>query len=106
MLNKREGAMLKTLLAFFLGLLSFIVLREVGEGMGVLVDFIVMTVYFFVCQFLLSRGKVNAHLKDRPVMLALEATVFVVVFTMLLVENLTLHRGIVRRYREAIAALP
>lgn len=74
--------------AFFLGLISFFLLMFVGETAGLFVAFILMVAYFSICQFLLSRGNVDAYRKDWPIMLAMNATIFVVVFIMVLVEKL------------------
>ena len=73
--------MLKVLGAFLLGLLSFVVFMFVGETAdyrlsdiaAYIVIVIVMMAYFFICQFLLSRGNPNALFKDWPIMLALGA---------------------------------
>jgi hypothetical protein len=65
--------------AFFLGLLSFFLFMFIGEKLtydygnaGWFVTFILMFVYFFPCQFFLSRGNPNAYRKDWPIMLALD----------------------------------
>jgi hypothetical protein len=50
----------KALIAFFLGLFSFFVPMFVGESAGLFAAFTSLTVYFFVCQFLLSRRNVDA----------------------------------------------
>ncbi len=78
----------KLLPAFVLGLLSFFVLMFIGETVGALAGFASMIVYFFVCQFVLSRGNIHAHLEDWPVMLALDAIPLVVIIIMVLVEKL------------------
>lgn len=44
-----------------------------GENAGYAAVFILVTAYFFICQFFLSRGNPNAFLKDWPIMLALDA---------------------------------
>ena len=77
----------KALGAFFLGLLSFLVLMFVGETAGLLAAFISSTVCFFVCQVLLSWRNVDAYRKDWPIMLALGATLLVSVFIMVPVER-------------------
>ena len=79
--------MRKLLLAIGLGFLSFFLYIFVGESMPLFAALILMAVYFLICQFLLSRGKADAYRKDWPVMLALEATVFVLVTIMALFEN-------------------
>jgi Zn-dependent protease with chaperone function len=77
----------KAVRAFFLGLLSLFLFMFVGETAGLFPAFILMVAYFSICQFLLSRGNVDAYRKDWRVMLALDATVFVCVFIMVLVEK-------------------
>jgi hypothetical protein len=59
----------------------------VGETVSPGAAFISMAVYFFVCQFWLSLGNLDAYRKDWPVMLALDATVFASVLIMVLVET-------------------
>jgi uncharacterized membrane-anchored protein len=89
--------MLKVLGAFFLGVLSFVVFMFVGETadniFGVIAapiaTFILMAAYFFICQFLLSRGNPHAFRKDWPIMLVLNATIIVVLFVSVLVEQRT-----------------
>jgi hypothetical protein len=78
--------MSKQLLAFCLGLLGFF-LSFVGAGAGLPVAFILMGAYFSICQFLLSRGNVDAYRKDWPIMLAMDATFLVVIVIMVLVEK-------------------
>jgi len=72
----------KVLIAFFLGLFSFLLFMFVGSEATVeflgdiaatIIIVIVMMAYFFICQFLLSRGNPNALFKDWPSMLALGA---------------------------------
>jgi hypothetical protein len=65
---------LKTLNAFWLGLLGFGVGMFVGETTReALPALFVLALYFFVSQFLLSRGNPEAHHEDWPIMLALNA---------------------------------
>jgi hypothetical protein len=78
--------MSKPLLAFCLGLLGFL-LSFVAAGAGLLAAFILMGAYFLICQFLLSRGNVNAYRKDWPIMLAMDATFLVVIVIMAFVEK-------------------
>lgn len=81
--------------AFLLGVLSFAVFMFVaheadnllGDTAGVIVTGIGMLAYFFLCQFRLSRGNPDALLKDWPIMLALNATIIVVLFVSVLVEK-------------------
>ena len=66
-------------LAFFLGLPPFFGLMLVGEAVGPVTTNVSMTMFYFACQFLLSRGNTHAHRRDWSVMLALNATDFVVI---------------------------
>lgn len=84
----------KALIAFILGLLSFLLFMFVGEeasyhlgDVGFILAFILMAAYFFICQFLLSRGNPDAYRKDWPIMLALDATLLLAFFTMVLAER-------------------
>jgi len=85
----------RTAVAFLLGVLSFLLMMFVGEGLssslgeakGLLVTFGVMAVYFFVCQFLLSRGHPDALRTDGRVMLALAAVPLVFIVLMGLAEK-------------------
>jgi len=72
--------MLKVLVAFFLGVLSFFLMFLIGEtathyfgDTGLIPTFILLATYFFVCQFRLSHGNPDALRQDWPVMLALDA---------------------------------
>jgi hypothetical protein len=77
----------KLLPAFGLGFLVFFLFMFVGETAGLIAALVLMAVYFSICQFLLSRGKIDAYRKDWPIMLALDATVFVLVTIIALVEK-------------------
>jgi hypothetical protein len=85
----------KPLAAFFLGVLSFPVFMFVGETAdnlfgdiaAFIATFILMAAYFFICQFLLSRGNPLAYRKDWPIMLALDAVIILVLFVSVLVEK-------------------
>jgi|GEM_PF-776886 len=85
----------KVLIAFFLGLFSFILFMFVGETAdyrlgdiaAYIVIVIVMLAYFFICQFLLSRGNPNALFKDWPSMLALGAIGIVILIVTALNER-------------------
>ena len=83
--------MRKSLLALGLGFLPFFLYIFVGETAGVFAAFIFMAAYFSVCQFLLSRGNVDAYRKDWLIMLTLDATLLVFVLIMVLVEK----RGVI-----------
>jgi hypothetical protein len=72
--------MQKTFLGFLLSGFSIVLLFFPGEPLtyyfgdtGFIATFVIITAYFFVCQFFLSRGNPNAFRKDWPVMLSLRA---------------------------------
>lgn len=81
--------------ALLLGVLSFLLMMFVGEGLvsrfgestGLPVTFATLAVYFFVCQLLLSRGHPHALRSDRRVMLALGAVPIVIVVVTALAEK-------------------
>jgi len=86
----------KVLIAFFLGLFSLFLFMVVGSEaaasvFGDVAHIIVMVIgvgaYFFVCQFLLSRGNPNALFKDWPLMLALGAIGFVIAIVTAMAER-------------------
>ena len=63
---------MRGLVAFALGVLSFPLFFFLGEGAGVPVMVPGMTAYFFVCQFMLLRGRGNGY-REWHIMLALDA---------------------------------
>ncbi len=69
--------MSKSLIALGLGFLSLFLYFFVGETEGGFAAFILVAAYFSICQFLLSRGNVDAYRKDWFIMLALDATLLV-----------------------------
>ena len=77
----------KVVLAFLLGLVSFLVLMFIGETFGLLATFSSLAVYFFLCQVLLSRGNPDALRKDWRIMLALNAVMLISIVIMSLVEK-------------------
>ena len=79
--------MRKSLRALLLGFIAFLLLMFIGETAGLIAAFISLAAYFSICQFLLSRGNVDAYRKDWPIMLALAAPLLVAVFVMVLVER-------------------
>ncbi|MBE3049355.1 hypothetical protein IMZ48_44025 [Candidatus Bathyarchaeota archaeon] len=79
--------MRKAWIAILLGVLSFLVFMFVGEGAGFVPAFIAVAAFLFVCQFLLSRGHVDAHRKDWRIMLTLAAPLLVTTFLMVLLEK-------------------
>jgi hypothetical protein len=63
---------------------------------GLTVLFLVMAVFFFTCQFFLSRGNPGALFEDWPVMLALDA-VWVIIFIFMAIpepEEVILSTGV------------
>jgi hypothetical protein len=85
----------KVLIAFFLGLFSIFLFFFIGEkllhyygNVGLAAAFILMAAYFFICQFLLSRGNPNAFPKDWPIMLTLDAVLLLSLIPMALLESL------------------
>ena len=87
--------MKRMVLAFILGLVSFFVFILSGEALGLLGAFGSLAVYFFLCQFLLSRGNPDAVRKDWRIMLALSAPSLVSIVIMSLAEDrqVVLHQG-------------
>ena len=79
--------MTKVLLTFFLGLFSFVVFMFVGETAGLPAAFAALSVYFFLCQFFLSRNHPDAHRKDWRIMLLLDGVMLVLVLIMIKAEN-------------------
>jgi hypothetical protein len=85
----------KPTIALLLGVLSFLLMMFIGEGLssglgetkGLGVTFAAMAVYFFVCQLLLSRGHPEALRTDWRVMLALGAIPLATVAIQALVEK-------------------
>lgn len=79
--------MRRVLIALCLGILSCFLFFLVGESMPLVAALLVMAAYFFICQFLLSRGRADAYRRDWPVMLALVATGIVMAIIIALMEN-------------------
>jgi len=73
-------------IAFFLGLLSFLVLMFVGETYGDPKAAAVAAVYFFVCQFLLSLDNKAAH-RNWTLMLALNFVTIILTIIMVIGEK-------------------
>jgi len=87
--------MTKALIAFFLGLFSFLLFMSIGDislyylgNVGLAATFILMGAHFSICQSFLSRGNPAAFLKDWPIMLALDAVFLLVLIPMVLSERL------------------
>jgi uncharacterized membrane protein len=74
--------MTKVAITFFLGLFSFLLFMFVGESAGLPAAFAALSVYFFLCQFFLSRNHADAHRKDWRVMLLLDGVMLVTVLIM------------------------
>ena len=72
--------------ALFLALLSFPIIF-IGETIGLSAMFVVMAVYFFVCQFLLSRRHPDAWRRDWLTMLILDAVILGTVVLMVVAEK-------------------
>jgi hypothetical protein len=73
--------MAKPIIAFFLSILFLVIYRFFLEILGEYVSavFVILGAYFFICQFLLSRGNLHAFRKDWPTMLALDFAPFIYV---------------------------
>ena len=79
--------MTKVVITFFLGLFGFFVMMFVGETAGLPAEFAALSVYFFLCQFFLSRNHPDAHRKDWRIMLLLDGVMLVTVLIMVKSEN-------------------
>ena len=86
--------MLRIIVAFFLGVLFFFLYMFVGEAstyylgdVGFLITFVLMAAYFFLCQFRLSHGHVDAPRKDWPIILALNVVPLVMFILVVLNER-------------------
>jgi len=87
-MNKLSGALLLGLLSFVLMMfIGEFLVKLIGETMGLLATFSLLAVYFFICQFLLSRGNPDALRTDWRIMLTLGAVPIVSVVIMVLVEG-------------------
>jgi hypothetical protein len=82
-------------MAFFLGLFSFVVFMFVfeessyhsGNVVAAVITFPLMAAYFFICQSFLSRGHPKAYRRDWPIMLALDAVLILTVVISVFVEK-------------------
>jgi asparagine N-glycosylation enzyme membrane subunit Stt3 len=85
----------KPLLAFFLGLICFVLLwalgetleDKIGEAAGLIAAFVVIGTCLFICQFFLSRGNPGAYRRDWPIMLALDSMFLLLVLVIVLQKN-------------------
>ena len=91
---RKGDGMLKILLAFLLGVLSFFLMFLLGEtaihyfgDAGLIPTFILLAAYFFFCQFRLSRGHTDALRQDWLIMLALDAVPLLMVFGIVLAQT-------------------
>ncbi len=75
------------IVALLLGLVWFPVVMFLGEAVSLYVAFGFILVYFFGCQWLLSRLYERAHGPDVPVMLTLNAGVIAMTVIVFLVEK-------------------
>lgn len=85
----------KVIIAAILGLISFPLyffiwysLHSDSSGVGQIGTHFLMSIYFFVCQFFLSRGHPDALFNDWPIMLALDAIQLIMLVPMVLLEDL------------------
>lgn len=78
---------MKALGALGLGLFSFFLFMFIGETFGLLAAFVALAIYFFLCQFLLSKRHADALREDWPVMLALDAAMLASFALMLVLEK-------------------
>jgi hypothetical protein len=79
--------------------LYFVVAHLLQSGhsaLGLTPTFVMMALYFFACQFFLSRGHPGALFEDWPIMLALDLVWIFVLVSMALLEPLEviLNQGI------------
>ena len=84
----------RMVVAAALGLLSVPLFFAIGYtvpfhhgALGLTITFIAMAIYFFSCQFFLSRGHPNALFNDWPIMLALITVWIIILTTMAIVEG-------------------
>ena len=84
----------RIVVALILSVFFFFLYLFVGEtatyhlgDAGFVITFVLMAVYFFVCQFRLSHGNADALRKDWPIILALNAVPLASVILMVAVEK-------------------
>jgi hypothetical protein len=78
---------MRALGAFGLGLISFLLFMFFGETFGLLAAFVVLSVYFFLCQLLLSRGHADAYKEDLGLMVGLDATMIACAILVICIEK-------------------
>lgn len=88
------GLIAKIMAAFFLGVLFFFLFMLIGEASshylgdaGLVITFILMAAYFFVCQLRLSHGNADALRKDWPIILVLNAVPLVLFILVVINEK-------------------
>ena len=88
------GLIAKIKAALFLGVLFSFLFMLIGEASshdlgdaGLVITFILMAAYFFVCQFRLSHGNDDALRKDWPIILALNVVPLVLFILMVINEK-------------------
>ena len=75
-------------MAFFLGLIAFVLLFNLAEAFGVYASYIGMAAVCFILQYLLSRGNPRAVRQDWPMILAMNSlSLFVGIMALLLEPN-------------------
>ncbi len=93
-MSRDVGRIAKIVAAFLLGVLFFFLFMFIGEASshylgdaGLVITFILMAAYFFVCQFRLSHGNADALRKDWPIMLALNVVPLAMFILMVINEK-------------------
>lgn len=87
--------MAKRMLALVLGIISFFLFFFIGEEVGLAAGFIGSGIYYFIAQFLLSRGNPVAPRNDWVVILCLNVAFIVTAILVLLIEPDTKWHAIV-----------
>jgi hypothetical protein len=77
--DAERQVMRKHVIAVVAGIASFFPWMVLGEGVGMVPAFMFVAAYYFICQFFLSRGHERAYASDWGLMLALNASTFLVV---------------------------
>ena len=78
--------LLKVVVAFLLGVVSFFLIFLLGEEFGDYALFIGLGAYFLISQYLLSRGNPQAVSKDWPLIIAMNFTPLCMTIIALAVE--------------------
>lgn len=77
--------MAKKISALVLGIISFFLMFALGEEFGAPTAFIMIGIYYFLAQFLLSRGNTRALYEDWPLILLLNAALILTAILILLI---------------------